>query len=398
MKKKFICIILLLVCIPAMFTGCVKTAENEDADVINNGAINIGVLLSNSSVASDISKGLSFAHSLANTIILGENIKVNISEMHYNDVNDVVSAAKELVAQSVSSIIFYGDSPEISKKFEEFISSYKTPVVSINSTNETVENIFSVGISPMYVSSCAATYALEKNYSSCALILEASDDYYSDFAQTYKSTLYNYCGVEPTVYYVNGEEANYTPSLLCSGNYEYVLLNCNSQNREDIVLNLRNAGFSGEIMLTEMFDKSSVSSDIFNNCSFISKLEEDSSNNISTVFYSMYSEFSGVNQDEINAAASYGYDAYMVIFEALKSFSPNSGNYFFDETTKASESCSEIKQSDLSKAIMEITYYGVTDKITFSENRSVPTYIYVDNIINGEVVFANKYTFSSVEH
>lgn len=400
MRKRNLCILLIILALSLSLFACGEESVNSDKPVIADNTFRIGMLLSSKeSTSSDIEAGFNYAYSLANTVNLNESVSVDCSTVYYNDSSDVEYFAESLVTDGVSAIVFGNSDYESFAVFAEYIGNIKVPVISLNPYFAESDNIYTLSLNPKYMSSCAATYAMEKGYNACAVLLESSDKYCTDFAETYKSTLKNYIGVEPTVYYKNGELANYSSSALSGGNYDFLFLISSQQNRESFISELRNSGFTGEIMLTEILDKASVKSEAFNNCSFISKLEQDSSNNVSTVFYSMYSEYSGVSEADISPAVAYGYDAYMTAFEALKSFAPESSSSIFannDAIEASTESkLTEIKMSDFRKAIGDVAYFGVTDTVTFKENTVVPTYIYVDNIINSEILFNSKYTFNA---
>lgn len=397
MSKRIICLCIIVFILSLMLFGCENNNENSDKSVIENGTFNVGVLLSqNQSSAKYIENGIDFAYSLADSVNLSEKIDVKYSVAYYNDSNEVKSSAEALVAGGVSAIIFDGADYESYTVFSDYIKETDISVVSLSTYSTQNDNIYTISLSPKYMSSCAATYAMEKGYNTCAMLVESSDKYYTDFAETYKNTLKSYVGVEPTVYYKNGELSNYSSSALSSGNYEYLFLVSSESYREELVSELRASGFSGEIMFNEIMDKTSVKNSTFNNCSFLSKLEPDSSNNVSTVFYSMYAEQTGLSEAEISPAVAYGYDAYMTVFEALKSFAPKSSSSFFanTDTTLASEQA-EIKMSDFNKAIANVVYLGVTDTVAFESNVATPTYIYVNNINNAEIIFGSKYTFAA---
>lgn len=398
MTKRLLCIFLAILTLSAGLCACDKSKENTDKPIINNGAVNIGALLpSNNKISAEINSGLDYAYELASSVNLNESVDITLSSLYYTDSSDVAYYAENLVSNDVSAIIYYGEDIESFNAFSEYIEEIKIPVLSLCPYTTNYDNIYTLSLTPKYMSSCAATYAMEKGYNSCAVLSYSSDDYYSDFAEIYKNTLSSYVGTEPTLYYKNGELANYSPSALVSGNYEYLFLICPAENIEELVSELRENGFLSEIMLSEVLDKTFVEGEVYNNCSFISKLEADSSNNVSTVFYSMFAEHNQIQDNNVSSAAAYGYDAYMIAFEALKSFAQNSGSVFANDSVAEStvtDNCAEIKLSDYREAFTTILYQGVTDVVSFKDNSTVPTYIYVDNIINSEIFFCKKYTFA----
>ncbi|MDO4419836.1 MAG: hypothetical protein Q4B92_05665 [Ruminococcus sp.] len=400
MNKRIISICLMIFTFVFCVYGCENKEENTDKSVITDNTFNIGLLLpEGNETSTEIESGVMYAHSLANTVNLEETVNVNYIEQYYKNGTDVKLCAESLITNGVSTIIYSGDDLDAYNSLCDYVSKIEIPVISLSPYSSSCDNFFSLTLSPKFISSCAATYAMEKGYSHCAVLCENSEKYYSDFAQTYKNTLNSYIGTEPTVYYNSGELENYSPSALVSGNYDYLLLIASQTNREDLVTELRNSGFNGEIMLTEVLSKGSLKNNIFDRCSFISKLEEDSSNNISTVFCSAYAEQAGIGIREISPSVAYGYDAYMTAFEALKSFAPKKSSLSFSNEgiaeTDVTSQDNDILLSEYTDALINTIYFGVTDTIKFKEHSSVPTYIYVDNIINADILFGSKYTFAS---
>lgn len=399
MRKRILSVFILLMVTTFTLFGCREDVEEPDLPIISDGTFKVGALLpAEDSSTQLIEDGIFFANSLANSVNIGETVDVIYNIEHYNNSDDVKTLAESLIVDGVAVIIYGGDDYGSFSEFTDYINKTNIPVISLSPYSYEADNFYSVSLNSKYLSSCAATYAMEKGYTAPAIILESSEKYFSDFADTYKSTLRSYTSVEPTAYYNNGELKNYNPNLLSNGSYDYIFIVCSQNSREYFVDELRDAGFTGEIMLTEVIDKTFVQNTSFNNCSIISKFEPDSTNNVATVFYTMYSEQNNVSENDVSPAVAYGYDAYMIAFEALKSFAVNN-NSLFQSTTETEASTSvkldEINTLLYSEAIGNLAYLGVTDLIIFENNSAIPTYIYVDNIINSEIVFGSKYTFAS---
>lgn len=404
MKKHFLAFLLIVTSFVLSFTGCTSNPSEEiiDEPIIVDGVVKVGLLLSNddtyTNISEQIKNGFDYGHSLADNLNIGKSIKVETLYEAYTDSTDVLTSATNLHSAGASAIVTDGTDISVLTIVSNYFSNKNIPVINLSNYSCKSDVVFNLALSTEYIASSAATHAMDKGYTQCAVLAEEDSDYFKGFAEIYSSTLNAYIGTTPTIYYKSGESANYTPSALTSGNYDYLFLITTEKNRQLLVEELRSSGFSGEIMLTEITDKTTVQHQSFNNCSFFSKLELDSANNISTVFHTSYSEFKSINEHDISAASAYGYDSYMVLFEALKSFGGNKNSaIIFSNSTEPSENIQtdEILGSDLITSINNLTYYGVTDTISFADNSSVPTYIYVDNIINSQAVYSGKYSFNS---
>ena len=398
LMKKIFSVILFISIIALTLFGCSQEQEISDPVIFKDGTFSIGMLVPDGEeIYTNCENGFLFANSLANYVSINNEEVYNYYSIFNYTADDIVLNAQNLVDQGVSVIVFCGEDLNSFNEFTNYIKDTNIPVVSLSPYTCDYDRFYSLPLSKEYQASCSATYALDKGYTNSAVLCQSDDQYYRDFAGIYKNTFKSYIGTEPAVYYKTGESANYTGAAFVSGNYDYLFLICPSENRMDTVNDLRSNGYNGEIMFNEVFDHTVSRFSMLNNCSFMTKLENDPSNNISTVFYSEFSENFGINSTSVTSAAAYGYDAHMTIFEALKSFADNDSSSFFKNETPTSTTTSEeseIKLSDFVNALENVAYNGVTDIIKLKDHKVVPTYIYVDNIVNSEISLSNKYTFS----
>lgn len=395
MFKRLLSIIMIITIIPFALFGCNETEEIYDPSVINDSSISIGVLIPDKDPSADhFLAGIDYASKLADSVYINdESVSFHVNTCYYTPEN-IVQQAQSLVSERISAIIFCGDNLESFNDFADYIKGTGIPVISLSPYRCDYKRFYSLTLSAEYKSSCAATYALDKEYNNCAVLCESDDEYYQNFAEVFNNTFKSYTGTTPEIYYKNGELKNFTDSALISGGYDYLILLCPSDTRTDTVNYLRSIGFIGEILFDETFDHTESDFSELNNCSFITKFENDPTNNISTVFLS---EYKNTQTNPVTSATAYGYDAYMTIFEAFKSFSTDSSSSIFKtETvaTTAAYSDTEITLSEFIKALENVVYHGVTDTIKFKDNSAVPTYIYVDNIVNSEIILCKKYTFT----
>ena len=394
MDKRALSILLIMLISTFTLFGCKEDTKAFDRQLIVDNTITVEALLpSDSKISEDINIGMFFAGDLANSVNLGENINVDYGSLEYTDEDDIVALAQNLVDNGASAIIYSGDNYNTFKNFTAFVDSTDVPVISLCPYSYEADNFFSLTLSPEYLSSCVATYVMEKGYANPLVIFESTNDYYVEFTDILKSTFLSYTSKEPEIIHkLSGDTDTYSAYT----KHDFIFLATNDSELKEDVTDLRLKGFTGEIMLSEVLDKSTLNDEAFNYCSVITKFEADSSNNVATVFSSMFSETQGIRTDEISPATAYGYDAYMLLLEALKYFEPNDFIVNNSDTTSTTPpSLTDITLSDYSEAISKVTYSGVTDLITFENNSLNPTYIYVDNITGDKVVLETKYTFAS---
>ncbi len=395
MKKTIVSLFLIIVIISMALPGCKKNQPTFNPEIFVDDTFNIGMLVPDESgISQQMEKGFMYADSIASYVNINSKEIYNYFSIFNYASSDVVSYAEQLVEENVSVIIFYSEDVNVFNTFIDYIKDTNIPVLSLSPFTCDYERCFSIALSTEYKASSAATYAMDQGYSKGVVLCENDNGYNKSFADVFKNTFKSYIGTEPTVYYQSGELANYSDSALVNGGYDYLLLLCSSENRLSTVNHLRNQGFQGEIMFDEVLDHTTPRFSSSDNCAFITKLETDTSNNISTVFYSQFSEYADINQSSVTSAAAYGYDAYMTIFEALKSFGDTDSSSIFKNDTTSTPVIEKITLADFVDAMKNVVYYGVTDTITFKNNISAPSYIYIDTIADSKTSLCKKYTFS----
>lgn len=399
MKLRNLTIFLILCVISCFLFGCTeeKQEETKDPSIINSGVYRIGLLTDDDNTSNLTEQGFTYANSLANKVNIDEVVEIQTSVITLDTEADASECANKLIDEGISAVVINTANESAFDSACSVFENENIAVISISPFEYESDNVFKLNLNDEYIASCALTYAKEQGYSKTAVLLESDSENNKSFERTYRSTHKAYLDSEPTVYYLSGDSKNYTADAVVAGNYDLIFIS-DRNNQESVISELRQKGYSGAIMLPEMLDKSLYLKDTYNNCYAISKSEYDISNNISTVFYTQFSEHTGVSCEDVSAASAYGYDAYMVIFESLKSFSKFDNSSIFNNTstteTSAVSKSDEILSSDFISALKGVSYHGVTDTITFINNNTSPTYIYVDYILNSNVFTDNKYVFN----
>lgn len=405
MNKRILSLFLMIIIsIPCIITGCTfNDNETVDEPIISNNTFKIGLILSSedyyTNTSALIKQGFDFAYTLADTLNSGESIAVKTVYGEYSDTASLSLTLEEVYASGAKAVVTDATSITILEQIANFFAPKNIPVVNLSGYHPVNNNVFTLTPDYAYSASASATYAAEKGYTNIAVLAEDDSDFYTDYVSAFTDSLVTYANCNPTIYYLGGNSANYSPSALVGGNYQYIYLLCNCEDREEHVKDLRENGYSGEIMLGEVIDKQCVEQEVFNGCTFISKLESDNANNISSIFYKTFSEHLDISQSEVSAASAYGYDAYMTIFEALKNYAGYDSYDILNNVSGTTASttakvANEITASDLTEAIRANVYYGVTDIIKFGSNYTIPTYLYINNIVDSKSHFSNKYTFN----
>ncbi len=403
MNKRIVLVLLSFIIVASvLFAGCTDENKTETTDnpIITQGVIKIGLLLNSEETYKNTSQlikdGFDYAHSLASSVNIGDKVEVETVYADYSSAAEASEASEELYNQGVSAVVTDSVRLDVFTEVSTFFLDKNIPVISLSKYLDYYDTTYTLAVDRLYSASVASTYAKDKGYQTAAAILGNDSEYHTKFFNRLSDSLVSYINSKPTAYYYEGDSTNYTPDVIVGGNYDFIYLLCDLDVCEKIVSDLRQSGFSGDIILGEILDKTFVEKDVFNGCSYISKLELDNANNISSVFYNNYSEYKDISKSAVSAASAYGYDAYMTVFEGLKTFGDNSVSSIFKSTepTETTDSASkEILASDLNEAIFSIKYYGVTDIVRFSYNVSRPTYIYINNINDSKTVLAGKYTF-----
>jgi hypothetical protein len=155
-------------------------------------------------------------------------------------------------------------------------------------------------------------------------------------------------------------------------------------------------GYTGEILLSEYTDKTTVTSSDFEGLTFVSKFEADDENYIGSDFINVYSENKEVRKHEVSSAEAYGYDGYMLVYEVLHSFAKEDPLAAINGKSEKQSSISDITLSAVSNALDSVVYYGVTDVIAFNESGVVKTnFVYIDKVVSGYPESIDKYVFSN---
>lgn len=401
MKKIASLILILSLLLTFALTGC--SNEISDYSIIDNNTVKIGVLVPSSgefsNIGQDVISGVEYANSLASTVNIKENCSI---ELIIKDLSQgIPDAATDLIEEKAAAVICYAsnesNTEEIIKAFEE--SSVPLLFIDvINSTIQSTDKLFSLAISSEYQISALSTYISGKGYTKGSVVCTTNNSYSKSFAELFASSLKS-INCEVTNYNYGTEEASYNAGTVIASNNEFVFIVGNLADSLNIHTDLIQSRFTGEIILSEMYDKTLLEKEEYNELTFISKFEPDDINYIGTDFINVYSDAYDISSDKITSSITYGYDAYMLIYDALSSFNPSLQNSILSSnssTAEASEAVDVILASDLTKAISATQHMGATDTIVFNEKGTVLcNFLYINTIENSNSTMLDRYDFKN---
>ncbi len=394
MKRSFALILLIISLLTFTLTAC-DSNENtvERTDYIINGTetICIGAILPETESGSRVEEGLNYAQSLASKIRLDKNYEIEIS---VKTTEELDSAFNEF-SEKVAAVICLGCDSKTTDSITDKFSTTQTPLIFLDNFSDSIKNshnAFSISISNSYQVSAAIKYISENGLKNGTLILTEENESSKSFEEIFINTAKN-ASISTTAYYSENKKG--LPAELAES--EFVFINGPVDNCASLIKTLKHEGFTGEIIISEVIDKKIIQNNDFEDVVFINKFEYDNDNYIGSDFLNQFTKLNGTSATEMTAATAYGYDAYMLIYEALHSFSAHSdlmsavGNSSSEKSEKES---SDIFAGEILSAINTVTFHGVTEDIIFDENGLTQVkFLYIDRIQAQEAVKLSKYKF-----
>lgn len=396
MKRKISILLILILVVSGFLTACNKDSDILTYQVNSGDTIYIGALLPISgdykSQGEFLSDGILFAQKTAENINIDKDYKI---ELLTKDITDLDSAYTEFVNKKVSGVICCGTDKATT---DSIITKFKDTSIPLIFTDNYSSGIsesktaFSIAISDFYKASCMASHLDAENLRKGAVLILDDDPEKQTFADMLAKSAES-SGIVVTKYFASGENANYKPQSIVSMDYEFICIDGSVLDSLSAVKSLREQGFLGEVIISEVADKTMLENDC-NGIAFINKFDYDDDNYIGSDFLNVYG-----NNADISSAVAYGYDAYLLMYQALLSFAKDSGAPLTAVKNNSNDGNTEdtvITTKDLIKSLHEITYYGVTDTISFDDNGITKVnFLYVHEIQGDCAVMLNKFKYSN---
>ena len=401
MKTRFISVLLLILAVLSVLTACENEEDGTAVDysIINNNEIKVGLMLSKEEAYTSSSvllkQGVDYTHLLASDIIIGKRTGIKLVEAgYYSDEESIDEAVNTLINEKVAAVIFDGADFNSAKLAVNKLETARIPVITPSnyiSVAGDLNSAYSLGIQPTYEVSCVSAYATEKGYSKIAVITDEENEY----SKLLKDAFSTNANLQTTFYFTGGDSANFNSSTVSAAGCDLIYIDANADNTEKTLSDLNTSGNNSKVLLAEAIDYTALNKEEFSSVSFISKFTADSKNNVNTIFISGFSEFSSTQSELISPASSYGYDSYMMIFEALRTYSTASNKPILGSATEASTDSNSqtITPQNISDAIRALNYYGTMGNTVFDKNFAKPDTIYICNITASKVNTESKYIF-----
>lgn len=398
----FFLVLMLTLSMTFLMFGCNDEPQATRYVINKSDTIYIGALLPLSGdyvdIGQKVSDGAVYAHSLADSIKLDKKYKV---ELIVKDSSNLVESANELIKSNVSAVICVGGNKENTIDIIGCFDGYDIALIFVDNNSSAItgnSKCFTLATGYSYQVSAVCADATALGYSRGAVICCEDDSVFSDTADLFENTFSQSSGTI-TKYYKSGESANYSVKAVTAGEYDFVSVFGNTVDCKAVAKELTENGVTAAIYMSEVADKSMLENSELTNVRFINKLEFDDDNFVGSVFMNNYSESQSKSISKITSAEGYGYDSYMLIYEALHRVSGNIlPIYQPEETTAAAEGedNNDFTSYDVINAISGIEYYGATDTISFKDNGSIDTgFLYIDKLNGKHSDMLKKYNFKN---
>ena len=334
--------------------------------------------------------GARYANKVYNTVdINGTTYEIQLVEVdNQSDKTAAVTAAQSLISSGVVAVIgSYGSGVSIAAG--ETFAQAQVPAVGASCTNPQVtlgnDYYFRVCFLDPFQGTVMASYAYDNGYTKAAVISQNGDDYSTGLAEYFKIAFTGLGGeiVADETYQTNESDFNAILTTVKAASPDVIFVPSSITTATLILPQAKAAGVEAVIMAGDTWENESIISDAAEGVVFSTFFDEnDTDNTIAADFVKGFKEYLGSdsqaftlngNTDGVAAVSALGYDAYMVIYEALKSLDGTEG---------------EITSAAIRDAIAAVSCNGVTGSISFDENGDANKDLaYIKTVQDGKFVF-----------
>lgn len=369
--KKALALATALCLLTLGFAGCGEKKQSNqsgaDGDVIKIGVFEPATGQNAAGGKQEV-LGIRYANTQVPTVTVGgKEYKIKLVEAdNQSDNAKGVTAAQSLVSAGVVGVLgSYGSGVSIAAA--PTFGDAKIPAIGCSCTNPAVtegnEYYFRVCFLDPFQGTVMANFAKEKGCKKAAVITELGDDYSLGLSTFFKQAFEKMGGKTVTYEFQTGE-TNFGTILSTakSENVDVIFAPSSIQTAPLIIKQAREKGITCPIMAGDTWENQSIiensagkATDVFLSTFFD---ENDTSNPVAGDFVKGFKEYLNSNSkaltenggnDGVAAVSALGYDAYMVMVEAIKK-------------------ADSVKSEDIKNAISGVTYDGVTGSISFDEN------------------------------
>lgn len=374
MKKISLMLILVLV-ISAFSVGCGgNEGETFTGTAIDGNVIKLGVFEpttgENGGGGMQEVLGARYANKLMPTIdINGTTYDIELVEVdNQSDKSAAVTAAQSLISQGVVAVMgSYGSGVAIAAG--ETFAENGVPAVGCSCTNPQVtlgnDFYFRACFLDPFQGTVMASYATDEGYKTAAVISQNGDDYSTGLAGYFKKSFEELGGeiVSDETYQTNESDFNAILTKIKSTNPDCIFIPSSINTATLILPQISANGIEAQVLAGDTWENATIISEHGVGVAFSTFFDEnDESNPVAAEFVNGFKEYLNsdsqnitfnADTDTVAAVSALGYDSYLSIYEALKSFDGQD---------------SEINSVAIRDALVNVSFDGVTGHISFDEN------------------------------
>ncbi|MBO4359944.1 MAG: ABC transporter substrate-binding protein [Eubacteriaceae bacterium] len=390
--KRFVSILLVVLLCLSVFACGSKDDKKDDSkgNVVECNVIYIGVFEpttgENGGGGMQEVLGIRYANSLFNTVnINGTDYEIQLVEVdNQSDKTAAVTAAQTLVSSNVIAVLgSYGSGVSIAAG--ETFANAKVPAVGVSCTNPQVTDgndwYFRVCFLDPFQGTVMASYAWDQGYTKAAIISQNGDDYSTGLAAYFKIAFEKLGGqiVAEETYQTNETDFNAILTKVNASGAEVLFVPSSIQTATLLLPQAKALGISAAIMAGDTWENETIISDAAEGVTFSTFFDENNdANEIAKEFVAGFKAWLNADpenlklnggSDGVAAVSALGFDAYMVVYEAL-------------------ERLAETNSVAMREALIATDYMGVTGSVTFNEvgdaNKDTA---YIKTVQGGKFVF-----------
>ncbi len=363
MKRRVLALILSMVMIMGLLSGCGTKASDSDSKVIKIGVFE-PLTGENGGGGFQEVLGMRYANECYPTVeINGETYTIELVEVdNKSDKTEAVSAAQSLISSKVKVVLgSYGSGVSIAAG--EFFEEAKIPAIGASCTNPQVtlgnDYYFRVCFLDPFQGTVMANYASQAGAKTAAVITQLGDDYSSGLGSYFVDAFTKLVGegaiVSEEQFQTNQTDFKAILTNIKDANPDVIFAPSSIATAPLIIKQARELGITAQIMAGDTWENSTI---IENAGEYAEGVvlstffdDADPANAEAEKFVTGFKAYlKEKGQSEIIPAVSaLGYDAYLVAIQAIKE----------------AGSTDTVKIRD---AIAAISIDGVTGAITFDEN------------------------------
>ena len=336
--------------------------------------------------------GMRYANQMNPTVdINGTTYKIELVEVdNQSDKTAAVTAAQSLISSGVVAVLgSYGSGVSIAAG--QTFADAQIPAMGASCTNPQVtlgnDFYFRTCFLDPFQGTVMASYAKEQGYTTAALISQNGDDYSTGLAAFFQQAFEGMGGtiVANETYQTNESDFNAILTTIKAGNPDCIFAPSSIATATLLLPQAQANGITAQIIASDTWENETIISAAGSAAEGVALStffdEHDDTNPVAKEFVEGFKAYLNSNpqnltsnggSDGVAAVSALGYDAYMSIYEALKSLD-------------GSDALNSVALRD---ALKTLSFTGVTGAISFDENGdAIKNVAYIKQIKDGKFNF-----------